>query len=584
MPQTSFWSFLKPEKFRYAASVLLAILGVFFGVTPYVVVYRLLLLILGGGATTGTIILHAAMVLACFALQILCHSLSTGTSHKTAFAIIERMRIAITEKMLKMPLGTTRQKGSGHLKNLLVDELERLEYPLAHAIPETSSGLVLPAAVMVALLVMDWRMGMAAALPAVATLLFYLPLYRGIMNEFAATYYTDLENMNGNVIQYITGIKEIKIFGRARDAGSQYERSIDRYRDSTLRLYHKMYFVTSPAFVLLSSILVSVLCVGGFLYCGGSLSFPIFLFTVFMSVGIGAPLLKFTEFMDNFYTIKNGKRLVDEILAAPELPSVTERNDHVKGCDIAFHNVTFAYEDGPDVLKDLPLACKAGQKTALVGPSGSGKSTVANLMARFWDVGTGRITLGGIDIRQMPLAQLMESISYVTQDTFLFNMSILENIRVGRPGATDDEVKAAAGAARCDDFIRELDEGYASLAGDGGAKLSGGQRQRIVIARAILKNAPILILDEATAYADMENQQKLQASLAALSRGKTLVVIAHRMATVVDCDQIVLIEAGRATAAGTHKELLQTSELYRQMWETHLASARWSAGGEVSPC
>lgn len=574
--QTGFWAFIKPARLRYGASVLLAVLSVFCGILPYLVAYRLVLRMTEGVATTQVVLLHAIAVLGFFALQILCYAGSTAISHVTAFGIIHRLRIAITEKLLKMPLGYTQTKGSGHLKNLLMDELERLEYPLAHAIPETSSGVLLPLCAMAVLFAMDWRMGLAATLPAVATLVFYLPMYRGIMDEFAATYYTDLENMNGQVIQYITGIKEIKIFGRAQDAYSQYEHSIDRYRDSTLRLYGKMYFVTSPAFVLLSSILVCVLCVGGLLYCNGSLPFPMFLLTIFVSVGIGAPLLKFTEFMDNFYTIKNGKRLVDEVLSAPELPQTKTPNSVVTGCNIAFHNVSFAYEENA-VLENISIRFPQGKKTALVGPSGSGKSTIANLIARFWDVGSGSITLDGVDIRNIPLTQLMDTVSYVTQDTFLFNMSILENIRLGRPGATDAEVLAAARAAQCEEFIDELEQGYGTIAGDAGARLSGGQRQRIVIARAILKSAPVLILDEATAYADMENQQKLQASLAALCRDKTLIVIAHRMATVVDCDQIILMDGGRAVATGTHEELLQASPLYRHMWDIHLASAQWSA-------
>lgn len=579
-----FGSFVRPNLGRYAASIALAVASVFCGLVPYLAVYRLFLRITQGQSSVRDVALHAAVVLAAFALQILFYSLSTAISHVTAFSILERMRIAITEKMMKMPLGYMQAKGSGYLKNLLVDEIERLEFPLAHAIPETSSGVLLPLGVMVVLFMMDWRMGLAAAVPAMVTLLFYLPLYRGIMNEFAATYYKALENMNGHVIQYITGIKEIKIFGRAKDAYSQYESSIDQYRDSTLRLYHKMYFVTAPAFVILSSILVSVLCVGGLLYCGGSLSFSLYLLTIFVSVSIGAPLLKFTEFMDNFYTIKNGKRLVDEVMAAPELPQVEAPHVAVNSNDIAFEDVSFAYGE-QDVLHGLSLSIKAGQKTALVGPSGSGKSTAANLLARYWEVGGGRITLGGVDIRDIPLARLMETVSYVTQDTFLFNMSILENIRLGNPNAGDEEVRAAARAAQCEDFIEQLEHGYDTIAGDSGAKLSGGQRQRIVIARAILKNAPVLVLDESTAYADMENQHKLQASLAALCRDKTLIVIAHRMATVVDCDQIIVIDGGRAVAYGTHGELLETSALYRHMWGIHTASADWSAGGkEAAPC
>lgn len=486
--------------------------------------------------------------------------------------------------MLKMPLGYTQEKGSGYFKNTLMDELERMEYPLAHAIPETTSGVLLPFAIMIMLFILDWRMGLAVAVPAIATLLFYLPMYLGIMNEFVGTYYGALNNMNSRVIEYISGIKEIKIFGRTKDAYSKYEESIDQYKNSTLSLYYKMYLATSPAMVLLSSILISVLCVGGTLYCLGTLPASMYLFTIVISLAIGAPLLKLTEFMDNFFSIQNGMHMVEDILSAPEIIQSSQMHIDLPNHEIAFQHVSFAYDE-KDVLKDFTLVFRENQKTALVGPSGSGKTTIANLIARFWDVTSGKITMGDIDYRDIPLAQLMENINYVTQDPFLFNLSIRENIKIGKPTATDEEVEAAAEAAQCTEFISKLEYGYDTLVGDAGSKLSGGQRQRIIIARAILRNAPILILDEATAFSDMENQQKLQMSLNALCKDKTLIIIAHRLSTILDCDQIVVVDDGRLNACGTHEELLKSSELYRNMWEISQASVRWSIKAEeVKTC
>ncbi len=577
-----FKDFLRPKVFRYIASVFLAVCGVFFGIAPYLAVYKILLCLAERQCTANSVLLYSVAAILAFFLQILCHYLSTAISHKTAFSILENIRIAVTKKMMNMPLGYTQMKGGGYFKDLIIDEIERLEYPLAHAIPETTSGVLLPVTVIGTLFFMDWRMALSVAIPAAATLLFYLPMYLGIMNEFAGIYYGALSNMNGKVIEYIRGIKEIKIFGRAKDAYSQYETSIERYKNSTLKLYNKMYFVVSPAFVLLSSLLVSVLCVGGFLYCDGSLSLPLFLFAIVISLGIGAPLLKFTEFMDNFFNIQNGKRIINEILSAPELQQAPRRHAPIPGYDITFHDVSFAYEE-KTVLDNISLTFRQNQKTALVGPSGSGKTTIANLIARFWDVSEGGITLGGVDYRDIPLSQLMEKINYVTQDTFLFNMSIRDNILIGNPNASEDEVVGAAKATQCEEFISELPRGYDTVVGDAGAKLSGGQRQRIVIARAILKNTPVLILDEATAYADMENQQKIQASLQALCRDKTLIIIAHRLSTIVDCDQIVVIEDGKVNAHGTHESLLAASELYRHMWSVHGASAN-NTVTEGSPC
>ena len=575
--EQNFSDFVRPKAFLYTVSVILAICGVFFGIIPYLAVYRLLVSLAEHQCGLSTVLSYGAGIILAFILQLLCHYGSTAISHKTTFNILEKIRIAITKKMIKTPLGYAQTKGSGYFKNILIDEIEQLEYPLAHALPETTSGVLLPVSVIALLFFLDWRMGLAASVPAAATLLFYMPMYLGIMNEFTQSYRKTLAAMNGRVIEYITGIKEIKIFGREKDAYSQYETSIEKYKNSTLRLYNKMYFVTSPAYVLLSSIIVSVLVTGGLLYCRETLSAFMYLFTIIVCIGIGAPILKFTEFMDRFFQIQNGRRLVNEILSTPELSETTDMDVSLSGHEIAFCNVSFSYEQ-KTILDDVSLVFNENRKTALVGPSGAGKTTVANLVARFWDVNKGSVTLGGVNYKDIPLKQLMDNITYVTQDTFLFNMSIRENIRVGNPNASDEEVAAAANAAQCGEFIAELQDGYDTPCGDAGAKLSGGQRQRIIIARAILKNAPVLILDEATAYADMENQKKIQASLKELCRDKTVIIIAHRLPTVADCDQIIVIDGGRVDARGTHESLLESSGLYRKMWDIHSESM------EVSSC
>ena len=568
-----FKDFTKEHIPIYGVSVLLAIGSVFFGLAPYYLVYRLLLAVVQG-CSERTVLQYALLILLALSLQILMHCLSTAISHKTAFSILKKVRLSITEKMMRMPLGYMQAKGSGYFHSLLIDSLEHLEYPLAHTIPETTSNVLLPVSVIALLFSFDWRMGLSLLVPAGLTLLFYLPMYIGIMNEFAATYYTMLENMNGRVIEYIRGNKEIKIFGREDAALSQYETSIDKYKTATLRLYNRMYVAASPSIVLLSSLLASVLSIGGFLYCAGSLSAHLYLFSVLVSVGIGTSLLKFTEFMDNFYYIKNGERLINEVLSAPELQEPDTAARSIPSNEIALQHVSFAYED-VQVLHDISLVFPEKTKTAIVGPSGSGKTTIANLIARFWDVQEGGLTIGGVAYRDISLDELMRRVSYVTQDTFLFNMSILENIRLGKPDASDEEVIEAAKKAYCHEFICALENGYDTMAGDDGAKLSGGQRQRIIIARAMLRNAPVLILDEATAYADMENQQKIQKSLEQLCKDKTLILIAHRLSTVTGCDQIIVMNNGTVAATGTHSELLRTSPLYAKLWDTHEQSRNW---------
>lgn len=573
-----FGDFLKPYAGKYVASVSLAIAGVFFGLVPYYIAYRLLIG-LPAGYSYRELLVGTVLILVFFVLQLLTHNASTAISHKTAFRILEQVRGAITDKMLRLPLGELQAKGSGHFHHMLIDGTERLEYPLAHAIPETTSSVLLPLGIVSLLFAVDWRMALSVLLPAALTLLAYLPMYIGIMNEFANTYYTSLERMNGQIIEYIRGNKEIRIFGQEEKSYGRYTEAIRTYESSTLKLYHRMHIVAAPATVILSSILVAVLCTGGALYAQGQLSGYIFLLSVLLSVGIGASLLKFTEFMDNFYHLKNGKRLINSLLSAPELRDGAQ--EALENNRIELRNVSFAYEKEP-VLRDVSLVLEEKQKVAIVGPSGAGKTTVANLLARFWDVTGGSITLGGVDYRDLSLSALMSKISYVTQDTFLFNLSVMENIRLGDPAASDAQVMQAARQAQCAEFIEALDDGYHTVVGNDGARLSAGQRQRIVIARAILKNTPILILDEATAYADMENQQKIQASLQALCQDKTLIIIAHRLTTVTGCDQIVVLEDGKVNAVGTHEELLGSCVLYQNMWNFHRSGQTEEA--EVISC
>ena len=573
-----FGDFLKPYAGKYVASVSLAIAGVFFGLVPYYIAYRLLIG-LPAGYSYRELLVGTVLILVFFVLQLLTHNASTAISHKTAFRILEQVRGAITDKMLRLPLGELQAKGSGHFHHMLIDGTERLEYPLAHAIPETTSSVLLPLGIVSLLFAVDWRMALSVLLPAALTLLAYLPMYIGIMNEFANTYYTSLERMNGQIIEYIRGNKEIRIFGQKEKSYGRYTEAIRTYESSTLKLYHRMHIVAAPATVILSSILVAVLCTGGALYAQGQLSGYIFLLSVLLSVGIGASLLKFTEFMDNFYHLKNGKRLINSLLSAPELRDGAQ--EALENNRIELRNVSFAYEKEP-VLRDVSLVFEEKQKVAIVGPSGAGKTTVANLLARFWDVTGGSITLGGVDYHDLSLSALMSKISYVTQDTFLFNLSVMENIRLGDPAASDAQVMQAARQAQCAEFIEALDDGYHTVVGNDGARLSAGQRQRIVIARAILKNTPILILDEATAYADMENQQKIQASLQALCQDKTLIIIAHRLTTVTGCDQIVVLEDGKVNAVGTHEELLGSCVLYQNMWNFHRSGQTEEA--EVISC
>ena len=342
---------------------------------------------------------------------------------------------------------------------------------------------------------------------------------------------------------------------------------------------------------VLPSTFLGTLPIGMYLYRNGSLTPQDLTMCLILSLGIVGPLMNFTTYVNETKAIEYAVHDVDELLHAEELPD-TGKSVEVRSKDIQLQDVSFSYtlkgtrtlkgtggkENGKQVLSHINLTIPEGKFTALVGPSGGGKSTIARLIARFWDVGGGKITIGGVDIRNMPLSQLADIVSFVTQDNFLFNCSIKENIRLGNPDAADEEVYAAAKAACCDEFIRKLDHGYDTMAGDAGNRLSGGEKQRISIARMILKNAPVVILDEATAFTDQENEEKIQQSIAALTKGKTLLVIAHRLSTIKNANQIVVLKDGQVENVGTHQQLLEEDSLYRDMWEAHIGAQNWSAG------
>ena len=330
---------------------------------------------------------------------------------------------------------------------------------------------------------------------------------------------------------------------------------------------------------VLPSTFLGTLPIGMYLYWNGSLTPQDLAMCLILSLGIVGPLMNFTTYINETKAIEYAVHDVDELLHVEELPD-TGKSVEVQSKDIQLQDVSFSYdkESGKQVLSHINLKIPEGKFTALVGPSGGGKSTIARLIARFWDVNDGKITIGGVDIRSMPLAQLADIVSFVTQDNFLFNCSIKENIRLGNPDATDEEVYAAAKAACCDEFIQKLDNGYDTMAGDAGNRLSGGEKQRISIARMILKNAPIVILDEATAFTDQENEEKIQQSIAALTKGKTLLVIAHRLSTIKNADQIIVLQKGQVENTGTHQQLLDGDSLYRDMWEAHIGAQNWSAG------
>lgn len=578
-PYRGIFRFASAKKKQLSFSVILSVLSSVFGIVPYIAVAALLQSALEGNLTMERVVLLPVTALAGFFLKHWLYAKSTLCSHKAAYEIIKNIRTAIMGKMSKVSMGTVQSKSSGEFKQLVMDDADRLEIPIAHAIPEMIASTLAPILVILYLLFIDWRMALAAlATGVIGNVIYYCMLIgRGdMMTEYMAAN----ANMNGTIVEYVNGMEVIKAFNQTASSMDRFKTSVLKVRDVTTKWYRHCWPFMSVSQAVLPSSIAFVLPVGMALFSGGAVSLSELILCVLLSMAIVGSLQTFLDFWESTAVVAEVQPRIQALLDMEELPEPAQPK-HSDGADVELKDVHFGY-DNSEVIHGISFTAKEGTVTALVGPSGSGKSTLAKLIARFWDVDAGAILVGGADIREIALPELMEQISFVSQDNFLFNMSLRDNIRIGKPEATDKEVEWAASQAGCDEFIARFPQGYDTNAGDAGARLSGGERQRIAIARAILKNAPIVILDEATAFTDPENEDKLQQSIDRLTQGKTLIVIAHRLSTIMYADQILVLEDGQITARGTHEQLLTSSETYLDMWKAHISAMDWSMNQEVS--
>ncbi len=571
-------TFAGHKKSGYIASVLFAVIGAVFQILPFFVMARIIGKLLAGNKDIAGYLIDCAVMAAFWLLRVLFHSLSTAQSHKATFAVLGNIRKQGLDKLAHMPLGDVQAIGSGELKNILVERVDSIEPTLAHVIPEMSSNAVLVLATLVYLFVLDWRMALSSLITFPLGMLFFMLMMAGYNKNYARTV-AATNVLNDTAVEYIGGIEVIKVFGKAK---SSYEKFVTAAREcaqSYIDWMSKSNFYFTFAMNIMPATLLSVLPVGGLLLKNGTLTPEKFILVVVLSMGLITPIIGCMKFTDDLAKVGTVIGQITDILAAPELSRPEADLQTPQGSTVALHDVRFGYGEA-EVLHGINLTFREGTVNALVGPSGSGKSTIAKLIAAFWDVNSGSITVGGADIRNISAEHYHRLVAYVSQDNFLFNDTVRENIRMGRPDATDAEVEQAARDCGCYDFIMGLENGFDTQAGSGGGQLSGGERQRISIARAMLKNAPIVILDEATAYTDPENEAVIQQSAAKLVRGKTLIVIAHRLSTIADADQIVVVNSGRIEAAGTQAELLQTCPLYQTLWNAHIASRDTAEGGE----
>ena len=552
---------------QYVLSVVLAIIGVAFSLAPYFVVIGIVQGLMGGVKDFSFYLSRCLIMAALWLGRVLFHALSTTTSHKATFAVLGEIRKRCMEKLTRMPLGTVLEQSSGALKNTLIERIDSIETTLAHIVPEFTANLLIPIIILIYIFTVDWRMGLASLATVPLGMFCYVFMMAGSAKFYQHTV-TATKALNDTAVEYIGGIQVIKVFGKTK---SSYERFVHDAYEAASSFIDWMRASIIPftfAMVLMPATMVSVLPIGGLLVKNGSLSPQDFVTVIILSVGVITPIITMMSYSDGFRTMGTIFGEVRAILDAPEMSRPAEGEVPEKN-DLELKDVRFAYQE-KEVLHGVSMAIPEGSFVALVGPSGSGKSTIARLIASLWDVSNGSIALGGTDIRQIPQEAYADKIAFVSQDNYLFNMSVRENIRIGRPTATDAEVEEAARQSGCHDFILGLEKGYDTLVGSSGGHLSGGERQRISIARAMLKAAPIVILDEATAYTDPENEAVIQRSVSKLTAGKTLIVIAHRLSTVMDADKIYVIQDGRIDDAGTHEELLGRHGLYEKMWNAHM--------------
>ena len=555
------------KKSFYLGSVLLAILGVAASFAPYLIIADMVGELLSGNRVFDYYLKEVILMGVCWVARVTLHSISTTLSHVATFNVLGGIRQQLCKKLSTIPLGSVLDDNSGSYKNIIVERVDSMETTLAHIVPEFTSNILLPVAMFVYLLTLDWRVGLSNLIPAAIGLVFVTVMMIKSQGEFEVTV-QKTKYLNDTAVEYINGIEVIKAFGKT---GSSYEKFVNAARegaDCFIKWMRKCIWWQAGSVTFMPATLLGVLPVGLILVKNGSLSQENFITCVILSAGLITPLVVAFSYMDDIMKMKTIFGEVTEIIERKDMERPMVLTETPNGSDIVLKDVKFSYKD-KEILHGIDMEIKQGEVNAFVGPSGSGKSTVARLIDSLWDVDSGSITYGGVNIKDLPLDYYTNQIAYVAQDNYLFDMTVKENIRLGRAGATDEEVINAAKASGCHEFILGLEDGYDTVVGGAGGHLSGGERQRICIARAMLKNAPVVILDEATAYTDPENEALVQSSVAKLVQGKTLIVIAHRLSTIQDADKIFVISDGNVEASGNHAELLSNCILYRKMWEAH---------------
>ncbi len=569
-------------------AAIFAALAVAAQMTPFVTIYLLvreLITHINNPAEIDTaFVWHLGwLTLGGVALYGLLTYLGNMLSHIAAYNVLYEIRIGLTEKLSRMPMGYFTSTANGKIKKVLQEDVERIEIFVAHHIVDIVQAAFLPLLSLAVLFYIDWRLAVGVVIPLLLATVAQRKMYSPKGMQYYAEWQEKLATMNATIIEYVRGMPVVKIFNQTVSAFKRFSRDVYAYRDLTLQWFKLSRRPFSAFLTLLSSSAVFIIPIAILLVSRVPregyvpLVSTVFLF-LYIAMGISVPFYKLINMSSYLIQIKTGLSSIDDILEKPEIRDTQNVMD-IKEAGIEFRNVSFSYDE-IKALEDVSFSVSPGSVTALVGPSGGGKTTIANLIGRFWDVGSGEILVGDTNISELGVNCLNNTVSTVFQDVFLFFDTIEENIRMGNCQTDFAEVQAAAEAAQIHDFILTLPQGYQTLIGEGGVYLSGGEQQRVALARVILKNSPIVILDEATAYADPENESKIQKALSVVLKNKTVIVIAHRLYTITEVDQILVVNEGRIEEKGTHRELLEEQGLYRRMWDIHAEARKWNLDQE----
>ena len=573
----------KHRYFTYA-SWLLAVISALIALLPFVYIWKIIkeVLDVAPNFSSATGLVHNGIMAMIFAIvSFLVYISALMCSHLAAFRVATNMRVAVTEHIAKLPLGFADSFGSGKLRKIINDSTGATETYLAHQLPDKYAALATPVGLLVLLFVFDWRLGLLSLIPVVLAFLVMSSMTGKHMAEKMKQYNNALENMSNEAVEYVRGIPVVKTFGQSVFSFKKFKSTIDEYQKWVVA-YTKDMRVPMMFYTAAINGVFAFLIAGALWFTADGVTNGFLLNLIFYIVitpVISLTLTKMMYMSENNMIVKDALERIDGVLSVSPM-SESETPEYPADSSVELNDVHFSYDGKNEVIRGVSMNIGAGQTVALIGPSGGGKSTLAGLMARFFDVKSGSIKVGGADIREIPKEELMNAVSFVFQDSKLIKATIAENVKLGKPDATDEEVAAALHTAQCDDIIQKLPDGADTVIGTKGVFLSGGERQRIAIARAVLKNAPVIILDDGTAFADPDNEAKVQKAFSELSKGKTVIMIAHRLSTVANADCIYVIKDGLIAESGRRDELLEKNGVFAEMWKEYAASVEWKVAKE----